>query len=118
MDTTARVVTAYQQAMAQGDFAAARKLLADDLVFKGPFDTFTEPESYLAALKRLLPIVKGVSTRKLFVDGDDACLLYDMETNIAAGTVLIAEWFHVRDGRIASVQAVFDARPFAPLFSK
>jgi len=62
--------------------------------------------------------VKGVKTHKLFVDGADACLLYDMETNTPAGTAFISEWYQVRDGKIASIRVVFDARPFAPMFSK
>jgi hypothetical protein len=118
MTKTAEIVSSFQHALGQGDFAAARKLLADDLSFQGPFDCFRKPEPYLEALKKLHPIIKGVKVHKLFLDGDDACLLYDMETNTPAGTAFISEWFHVRDGKIASIRAVFDARPFAPMFSK
>jgi hypothetical protein len=118
MSKTAEVVNGFKGALGRGDFAAARKLLADHLAFHGPFDTFSKPEPYLEALKKLHPIVKGVKVHKLLVDGDDACLLYDMETNTPAGTAFICEWYHVQDGKIASIRAVFDARPFAPLFSK
>jgi hypothetical protein len=118
MSKTAEVVQGFQRSLGQGDFAAARKLLADDLSFTGPFDSFNRPEPYLEALKKLHHIVKGVKVHKLFVDGTDACLLYDMETNTPAGTAFISEWYQVRDGRIASIRAVFDARPFAPMFSK
>jgi len=118
MSKTAEIVNAYQRALGQGDFAAARKLLADDLAFQGPFDTFKKPEPYLEALKKLHPIVKGVKVHKLFADGDDACLLYDMETSTPAGTAFVAEWYRVAHGKIASIRVVFDARPFAPLFSK
>ena len=124
MSKTADIVNGYQRALGQGDFAAARKVLADDLAFQGPFDTFHKPEPYLEALKKLHPIIKGVKVHKLFVDGDDACMLYDMETNSPAGTAFIAEWYHVTHGghdgagKIASIRVVFDARPFAPLFSK
>jgi hypothetical protein len=115
---TAEVVNGFQTAVGQGDFVAARKVLADDLAFRGPFDAFNTPEPYLQALKKLQPIVQGVKIHKLFVDGDHACLLYDMETNTPAGTAFICEWFQVRDGKIVSIRAAFDARPFAPLFSK
>jgi hypothetical protein len=30
----------------------------------------------------------------------------------------IAEWYRVRDGKVAAVSVVFDARPFAPLFEQ
>jgi hypothetical protein len=118
MNKTAEAVNGFKRALDQGDFAAARKLLADNLVFQGPFDNFNKPEPYLDALKKLHPIVKGVKLHKLFVDGNDACLLYDMETNTPVGTAFICEWYQVREGKIASIRAVFDARPFAPLFSK
>jgi hypothetical protein len=118
MSQTAEIVNGYQRALGQGDFTAARKLLSDSLAFQGPFDTFTKPEPYLEALKKLHPIVKGVKIHKLFVDGGDACLLYDMETSTPAGTAFVAEWYQVRDARISRIRVVFDARPFAPLFSK
>jgi SnoaL-like protein len=118
MTSTADVVNALQKAMGSGDFAAARKVMHDDMTFQGPFDSFAKPEPYIEALKKLHSIVKGVHVHKMFVEGDDACLLYDMETNSPAGTAFIAEWLHVRAGKVASIRAVFDARPFAPMFSK
>jgi hypothetical protein len=118
MSNAADIVSQFMRESRKGDFAAARSLLADDFQFKGPFDTFSSPEPYIAALRRLYPIVVNVTIQKLFVDGDEACVLYDMETNTAAGTAFICEWFRIRGNRIAWMQAVFDARPFAPMFSK
>lgn len=118
MSTTASIVQAFLKALGSNDFAGARQLLADDFHFVGPFDTFDTPEPYVAALRKLYPIVKGITVQHLFVDGEDACLLYEMETSTAAGTAFICEWFRVRGGAISSMRAVFDARPFAPLFSK
>jgi SnoaL-like domain len=112
------VVNSFLRAVGEGDFVSARKQLANDLTFQGPFDTFADPDSYLKAVRALYPIVKKVSVRKLFEAGDDICLLYDMETNTPIGTALICEWFTVRDRKIVSILAVFDARPFAPMFSR
>ena len=33
-------------------------------------------------------------------------------------TAPVAEWYKVRDGKIASMQAFFDARPFAAMFEQ
>ncbi len=110
------VVMAYQKALGAGDMAAARKFLHDDLSFVGPFDSFHRPEPYLEALAKLHHIVARVEPRKTFVDGDDVCLLYDMVTNTPAGTAFICEWYRVRGDWIGSIRAVFDARPFAPMF--
>jgi hypothetical protein len=49
------------------------------------------------------------------VDGDDVCIIYDLNT-VPVPTAPTAEWYRVRDGRIAAIKVFFDARPFAPLF--
>jgi len=110
------IVQSHQAALGAGDFATARTLMRDDMTFQGPFDTFTTADEYLAALKRLAAIIERIELKKVFVDGDDVCVLYDMVTNTPAGTAFIAEWYQVKEGKISSLRAVFDARPFAPLF--
>jgi len=113
----ADVVLGFVQAWSEGDFAAARLRLHEDVAFQGPFDDFDSAEPYLAALQRLHGVVERAEIRRLFVDGDEACLLYDLVTRSPAGTALICEWMQVRSGRIASIRAVFDARPFAAMFA-
>jgi hypothetical protein len=105
------------QSIAAGEFAAARSYLDDHVVFEGPFDSFDNAEAYLAALRRLHPIVAGVEIRKVFADGDDVCVLYDLKTSGAAGSAFVCEWMAFRHGKIARVRAVFDARPFAAMFA-
>src|SRR5262252_2893605 len=61
--------------MEKGDFGAARKYLADTLSFQGPIETFTGPEPYLESLKKLDHIIERADVKKMFVDGDDVCLL-------------------------------------------
>ena len=67
-------------------------------------------------MKKLHAIVRRIDLKKLFVDGDDVCMLYDLVTNTPAGTSFVAEWYHVRGDKIASIRVVFDARPFAAMF--
>ncbi len=68
------VVMAFQQALSQEDFAAARKLLQDNLEFHGPIDTFSKADDCIQAVKKLSSIVEGVEVKKLFEDGNDVCL--------------------------------------------
>jgi hypothetical protein len=96
----------------------ARKLLHDDLSFRGPIDTFDAPEPYPESLKKLKQIVSRVDMRKVFVDSDDVCLLHDMVTNTPVATAFIAEWHHVQGKKIGSIRVVFDARPFVAMFAK
>jgi len=118
MSNAKETVMGFKQALGSGDWKVARGFLADEISFVGPFDTFTRPDDYLAALQKLHHIVERVETRRTFADGEDVCLLYDMVTNTPAGTAFISEWFQVKGGKIAAVRVVFDARPFAPLFKK
>jgi ketosteroid isomerase-like protein len=96
------------------DFGRARSLLHDDLSFRGPIDTFTDADSYIQAIQQLSQIVVAVQRHKLFVDGDDVCVIYDLNT-VPVPQSPTAEWYLVRDEKIASIQVFFDARPFAEL---
>ena len=110
-----RIVAAFQQAMGSGDFVAARKLLRDDLSFRGPIGTFDSADALTEALKRLQSFVERADVRKMFADGDDVCVLFDLVTNTPGGTALVAEWYRVERGKIAMMRAMFDARRFAAM---
>ena len=85
------IIESYQTALGKGDFATARKLMQDNMTFQGPLDTFNTADEYLESLKKLASIVQRIDLKKVFVDGDDVCVLYDMVTNTPAGTAFIAE---------------------------
>lgn len=89
--------------------AARRPLLP------GPIDTFSDADSYLKAIQGLSQIVTGVDRHKVFVDGDDVCVIYDLKTAPVPNSPT-AEWYHVHGGKVASIRVFFNARPFAPLF--
>ena len=112
------IVQQFQQALGKGDFTAARHLLHDNLSFRGPIDTFHEPEPYLEALKKLQPITQRIDILKMFADGNDVCVLRDVVTNTPIGTAFICEWYQVKREKIADVRIVFDSRPFAAMFAK
>jgi limonene-1,2-epoxide hydrolase len=118
MTTALHVIQQFQQALGKGDFTAARHLLHHNLSFRGPLDTFHKPEPYLEALKKLHPIIQRIDSLKMFADGNDVCVLYDMVTNTPIGTAFVCEWYQVKGDKISSVRIVFDARPFAAMFGK
>jgi hypothetical protein len=118
MPNAAAVVQSFKEALGRGDWAAARKLLHDRISFQGPIDQFDRPEPYLEAVKKLHPIIERIDMKKVFVDGDDVCSLYDMVTNTPAGTAFIVEWHQVKGDKISAIRVVFDARPFAAMFGK
>jgi ketosteroid isomerase-like protein len=109
--SAAGVVAQFFAAFERGDLAGARRLLWDELSFKGPLDTFDNADDYIKAIGALASIVKGIQPRKVLVDGDDVATFYDMLTPM--GSAPIAEWHHVRNGKIDRIQVYFDPRPFA-----
>jgi hypothetical protein len=111
---TREIVDGYYAAWGSKDIPAIRSLLHDDLSFNGPIDTFDNADAYLSSIQHVFPIVRGVEPRKVFVDGEDACTIYDLITATPAGTAPVAEWVTVKDGKIAAIRVFFDARPFVP----
>jgi hypothetical protein len=115
MADAAKIAEEFFSAWTNKDFERARELVHDDLSFEGPIDSFSDADSYLASLKQLSGIVTGVDMQKVFVDGQEVCVIYDLKT-APVPSARTCEWYRVRDAKIAWVSVVFDARPFAPLF--
>jgi hypothetical protein len=74
------VVAAYQKALGDGNFEAARALLKDDLRFKGPFEEFANADAYLKTVRGLFGIVESVDLRHVSSAGNEVVVLYDMAT--------------------------------------
>lgn len=108
MDTR-ELIEQYHRAWTEGDPAAARQFLADDLDFQGSIDTFTRAEDFIAALTRFRQTVTGVTLLKSFFDKESAALLYDCNTATPAGVIRTAEFFTVSGNRISAIRLVFDA---------
>src|SRR5207245_1536326 len=56
----------------------------------------------------LTPIILRNEIRKLFVDGDEACVIYDFVTDTPAKAVPSVEYIKMRNGRILSSLLVFE----------
>jgi hypothetical protein len=118
MTSANELVTRYFDLWARKEFAATLPLMSSEtFCFRGPFDTFSRPEELIEALQKLAPIVKGVRKRRQIAEGREVCLSDEMETCTPAGTVEIVELFRVEQGKISSIQAFFDPRPFQALFA-
>jgi ketosteroid isomerase-like protein len=102
------------EAWTTGDFAKTRSLLADDVTFVGPLAATEGVDEYMRGIEGMAKIVEGVEVVQVIADGDDACIIYDLITSTPPATLPTAGWYHVRDGKITSVRAYFDARPLAP----
>jgi hypothetical protein len=107
--TDSNVVRNYHDSWTRGDMTAARSFLADGLDFQGPIDTFSSADDFIATLAGFAQMLTRVDLLQEFYADDAAALLYDCVTNSPAGTIRTAEFFSLRDGRIAIIRLVFDA---------
>jgi limonene-1,2-epoxide hydrolase len=113
MDDTSptAVVEAWSKALSARNFERARSLLADDLRFEGPIDTFDRADDYITAIRNLMGMARGMEHQGLIAQGDEVAVFYRLDTPVAVAPV--AEWYTVHDGKITHLRAYFDARPFA-----
>jgi hypothetical protein len=102
------VVMSYIAAMDSRDFAAAKNYLEEAVFIKGPAgEAFRSPDEFLKMMQQQ----RGrYDIKKVFVDGDDVCLLYNFVTEKV--TVFFCSWYQVKKGKIASIQTIFDPRAF------
>jgi SnoaL-like protein len=114
----ANIVGKYHQAWTHRDLDTARSCLADDLDFQGPIDTFTNADDLIGALTQFAQMCKRVDVLQEFHADDAAALLYDCVTESPAGTIRTAEFFGLRDGKIASIRLVFDATALRQAMSR
>ena len=117
MTTASEVFNDYLSAFESGDMDRARALVTDDFSFDGPMLQVDGKDAFFEAVSDLPSIIKGHTILKQFEDGDEVCSIYDfeIETPAGAGSVTMAEWCTVRDGRLASARLVFDTAAFNAL---
>jgi len=105
---THELVTSYIRAVGERRLEALPPLLEPDAEFTLGDNTFRGREAFVGAFRRLLPIIERNEIRHLFVDGDEACVVYDFVTSTPVGPVLSVEHIKLRNGRIASSTLVFE----------
>jgi len=112
------LIESYHNAWSSGDFATARRCLADDLDFKGSIDTFHKADDFVGELKQFHGMLRGVKLLRSFFDEDGAALLYDCDTVTPVGVIRTAEFFAVSAGKITGIRLVFDATELRKLMQR
>jgi ketosteroid isomerase-like protein len=102
----------YLEAVARQQYAELEQILAPDLQFRGPVMTRTSAADFIGALKRLSAIHVRNEIKRVFVDGDDVCVIYDFVTDTAAGALPTIEWLHFEGGRIRAIDLYYDRLPW------
>lgn len=108
------VVLSYIRGLDSHDFAVAKGYLNDDIKIRGPDgEAFSDPAEFIEMLQKH----RGkYDVKKVFVDGDDVCLLYDYVAPHASA--FMCSWYQVREGKITSIQTIFDPRAFSSAADK
>ena len=118
MNDAGTILKSFYDAVVKRDMRRARSYLADDMVFVGLFETYPDADAYIATFTQLMSIVTRLDVKVVVGEGDDAAIFMEMETTAPApATTLVAEWHHVRNGKIVRAMSAFDGRPFAAMFA-
>ena len=110
---TKDVVKGYAEAVWKGDLSDARKYLADaGFSFDGTLAKYEgkgSADKVIENVKGFRQMVKGVTFLEEVYSGNTASLLYDVATASPAGTIRMAEFYEVSNGKIVKMKLVFDA---------
>lgn len=116
--TPREIVERYVDAVARFDYETARACLADeDFEYSGPIDTFHSADALMRYLELATPIVQRVEIQKAFEAGNDVAHFMVVGTQLSEKlSIHVAQWAHVRDGRIDRLEIVFDSHWYRSLF--
>src|SRR5262245_26797289 len=112
MSNPKAIVERYIGALYGGDGGTARRCLADDVSFQGPAAKFSGADAYMKASAHAVGAVKRLETHKVFVDGPDVAVFYDMHVAHPVGSITIADWYHIEGDKIAAIRTILDTGPF------
>jgi hypothetical protein len=102
------IATLYLDAMSRRDFRSFERMLSQDVLFTGPAGTLTGAQPVAGAYKRLSSVLVRNDLKRLFMDGNEACVIYDFVTDTPAGAVATVEWLKIGQGKIHSIWLVTD----------
>src|SRR4051812_3321336 len=117
MSKPQEIVADFFRAIAERDFEQVRLCLSDGgFVSRSPVSTFDNADAFINDIARVGPILEGVQTRKMFVDGNDVCAIVDYITRMDQRQVTpVVHLMRVEGDKIASVETFFDARAYAEM---
>src|SRR5262245_37770334 len=102
----------YLGAVGTKDMRRVEALLAPDVTFVGPVLNLKGAGDVLAALRRIGAVHVRNDIKRVFVDGDEACVIYDFVTDTTAGALATIEWLRFDGGRIRSIDLYYDRLPW------
>ena len=94
------------RALNDHDYREARNYLHPDFRFKGLPGPGEGAENYLADMEKLQ---LEYSIRKVFAEGNDVCVLYDLI--FRDKLIFCCGWYQLGNGKISRLREIFDSAP-------
>jgi ketosteroid isomerase-like protein len=115
--SNAETFRTYLDRFASGDVSGAADLLADQFAFDGPILQAHNKAEFLAGAAAAAQMARGCRIHHQWVDGENVCSIYDfeIETPAGSGSIPMAEWSVIRDGKLVSSRLLFDTAAMAAL---
>ncbi|MGH2396885.1 MAG: nuclear transport factor 2 family protein [bacterium] len=105
------VSLAYLKATGEKQWDKLTALLHPDLDFKMPGMNLNKVD-FVSSVSKLGPILLRNDIKKVFVDGDEVCVIYDFVTDTPVGAVPSVEWLKIQDAHVRSIWLLFDRQPW------
>ncbi|MGC4068581.1 MAG: nuclear transport factor 2 family protein [Polyangiaceae bacterium] len=109
-----RLARTYLDAVGRKDLGAVQSLLAPEVTFVGPVMNLQGSKDVIESLRRIGAVHVRNDVKRVFVDGDEICVIYDFVSD-TVGSIPTIEWLHVRNGRIESIRLFYDQLPWQRL---
>lgn len=94
-------------------------LLDSQVIFSGPLGNFTNAESFLSDVQRNRLQIQSINIHQIITEGERACALYEITSkDTDLGTMLVSEWYKMKNDRITSIFSVYDATTVNSAFSR
>ena len=107
MNDTKAVALKYFELWTSRQLDRAYELVAEDLQLTTPMNAYASAAAVKPALAKFLEMMKSARLVDLVAEGERAMLLY--ECVLPFGTLRTAEHVRVVDGKIRSIELVYDA---------
>lgn len=114
MDKSRDIVDRYMSAYYSGNVEGAGAYLAKDLHWTGPGAHFDSADAFIRGSAHAARALRGHEIRKIFVDGDDVCVFFDVLLDHQVKRMAMVNWYRLGGGRIVSIHTLFDTGPFRP----
>ena len=112
------IAISYIEAVGRRDFDQVAALLHPAVQFESPARNVRGAAEYIAALRKLAPIITRNEIKTTIAEGDDVCVVYDFVTDTSVGAVPSIECVTVRDGCIRKVRLIFHSQPWGTVIDE